>query len=110
MLRRFARLVSRFRRSFYFAAHSVRTSESKRTLATLLILVRLFGFDVPKRTRGEVDRNVKSAALEHFPVNLVRAVGWAKARLRAVPTRGHASLCPPYELLHPATQCHRDML
>src|ERR1051326_8102217 len=47
-------LVSRFRRSYHFAARSVRTSESKRTLATLLILVRLFGFDVPKRTRREL--------------------------------------------------------
>src|SRR3981081_544225 len=45
--------------------------------------------------------------LAHVPVNLVRAIGWAKARLRAVPTRGHATLCPPYELLQPATQSHR---
>ena len=37
------------------------------------------------------------------------AVGWAKARLRAVPTRGHASLCPPYEFPHLATQFHRGL-
>src|SRR6476619_8575791 len=56
-------LVSRFRSSHHCAAHSFANFGIKRTLA-IYDSSAVFGFEVPKQTRGYNDRNFKSTALD----------------------------------------------
>src|SRR3954452_20352374 len=55
-------LVSRFRSSHHYAAHSLANFGIKGTLA-IYDSSAVFGFEVPKQTRGYNDRNFKSTAL-----------------------------------------------
>src|SRR6185436_16545944 len=55
-------LVSRFRRSYPFAARARTNVGTKGTLA-IYDSSAVFGFEVPTRTRGYNDRNFKSTAL-----------------------------------------------
>src|SRR5580765_2045223 len=57
-----ARLVSRFRSSHHFAAHTFANFGIKGTLA-IYDSSAVFGFEVPTQTRGYNDRNFKSTAL-----------------------------------------------
>src|SRR3954467_6990410 len=59
---RHARLVSRFRSSHHYAAHSFANFVIKGTLA-IYDSSAGFGFEVPTQTRGYNDRNFKSTAL-----------------------------------------------
>ena len=63
-------LVSRFRGSHHCAAHSFANFGIKGTLA-IYDSSAVFGFEVPKQTRGYNDRNFKSTALD-WPTGIDR--------------------------------------
>src|SRR3954465_4437517 len=62
----FCSLVSRFRSSHHFAAHTFANFGIKGTLA-IYDSSAVFGFEVPTQTRGYNDRNFKSTALAARP-------------------------------------------